>query len=116
MGMMMREKSNQMARFRIDPLIDGFMAKDMASLFFSEFACDDFRGPFEAKPGFDLMFEGLGFKAFFAAAMLEPGSGDKLGMERMVMLPSEVAAEFSGKGSMRPSQGAGDGPQRFAPR
>ena len=38
---------------------------------------------------------------------------EELGSERMIMLLGKVASELSGERSMRPIQGAGDGPERL---
>ena len=110
----MRERSDQMTRFGIDPLIDGLMAENRTALFFGEDSGDNFRGPFKPEPGFDLAFEGFSFEPFFTAAMLQPGSGDKLGMERVVMQPCEVTPEFAGQRGVMASQGSSYGPQRLS--
>ena len=112
--MVIRQTADQMTSFGIDPLINGFMTKDGAPLCFSEFAGNDFRGPFKPEPGFDLAFEGFSFEPFFTAAMLQPGSGDKLGMERVVMQPCEVTPEFAGQRGVMASQGSSYGPQRLS--
>ena len=114
MRMMIRQATDQMARFSIDPLIDRFVAKDGVSLLFSEFACDDFRGPFLADPGFHLRADGPVFKAGAAVAVLMADSGEKLSMKRVIIPMGEVTSDLSREGGVRPSQGPSDGSQGLA--
>ena len=97
MRMMVGQAGDQMTGFGIDPLIDGFVAQDGMSLFFGKDSGDNFRGPFHTEHGFDFLFKGFSFKAFSAMAFPHSSSGDKLRMERVVMLPSEIAPEFAGQ-------------------
>ena len=112
--MMIREISDQMTGFGIDPLINRFMAKDRMSVFFSEQSHDDFGGPFQAEPRFDFLLESFSFEPFSAMALAHPGSSDKFRMEGMIMPPGEIAAELSRQRGMRPSQSPSNGPQRIS--